>query len=65
MADNGDDFLTRINALADELKLDGAKREEFLEQHITKKGGYKKVTSWVPDEGGSSRGGSDGGGWWK
>lgn len=61
-----DDFLTKISALADEYKLEGEKREEFLEMHLSKKGGYKKVTSWVKDEGGSSRtGGSASGGWWK
>lgn len=58
MAGNeGPSFFEKISAMADELGLEGDDKDNFVNQAMERKGGHRKVVTWVPDDG---KGGSDG-----
>lgn len=44
-------FYDKVKAMADELGLEGDERDAYINQSMEKKGGHRKVTSWVPDDG--------------
>jgi len=49
----------RISAMADELKLEGDDKDNFVNQAMERAGGHKKVVTWVPDAG-DGKGDKDG-----
>lgn len=66
MAAEESDFMEAVSKMADAMGLKGEDRDQYIEQHATKRGGYKKVVTWVKDD---SPGGDKGDekkqrGWW-
>jgi hypothetical protein len=51
------DFMEAVSKMADSMGLTGDARDEYLEQHATKRGGYKKVVTWVKDDKAGNEGG--------
>jgi len=50
-------FYDKIVHMAEEMGLKDDERDNFINQAMEKKGGHRKVTTWVPDDG---KGGDDG-----
>lgn len=44
-------FFENVKRMADELGLEGEERDNFIDRAMEKKGGHKKLTTWVPDDG--------------
>ena len=68
MADTGSkpggSFYDSVRNMAKELGLEGEEAENFINQAMEKKGGHRKVTTWVPDDGkGDGSGGQKDKGW--
>jgi hypothetical protein len=55
-------LLERVQAMAEELKLEGEEKEKYVDQHMVK-AGWKRSYSYEPPEGGSGGGGSGKTGW--
>jgi hypothetical protein len=54
MADAGKEsgsFYDKVKGMAKEMGLDGEEADNFINQAMEKKGGHKKMTTWVPDDG--------------
>lgn len=67
MAAEEPNFMEAVNKMADAMGLTGEDRDQYIEQHATKRGGFKKVVTWVPDTEGGKKGGEGGEksrGWW-
>lgn len=56
-------FYDNVKAMAKELGLDGEDADNFINQAMEKKGGHKKMTTWVPDDGKGDKGGKQGSSW--
>lgn len=49
-------FYESVKGMAKELGLDGEDADNFINQAMEKKGGHRKMTTWIPDDG---KGGDD------
>lgn len=59
MAEGTPSLFDRISAMADELKLEGDDKDNFVNQAMERAGGHKKVVTWVPDSGDKGGEGGD------
>ena len=57
-------FYDNVKRMAEELGLEGDERESFINQAMEKKGGHKKVTTWIPDDGKGGDGNTKSDGGW-
>jgi hypothetical protein len=44
-------FYEKVKGMAQEMGLEGDDLDNFINQAMEKKGGHRKVTTWVPDDG--------------
>jgi len=51
VAENTMSFYDKIKHLAEEMGLEGEEADNFINQSMEKKGGHKKVVTWIPDDG--------------
>jgi hypothetical protein len=49
-------FYDKIKSMAEEMGLEGDEKDNFINQAMEKKGGHKKVTTWIPDDGTDGQG---------
>lgn len=56
-------FYDQVKAMAKELGLEGDEADNFINQAMERKGGHRKVTTWVPDDGKGSEGGDKKNSW--
>jgi hypothetical protein len=63
MAENEPTLYDRVIAMAEELKLDGDERLQYIDQHMTKAGWTRNATYDPPESGNGSGGNKKSGGW--
>ena len=56
-------FYEKVKAMAEEMGLEGEEKDNYINQSMEKKGGHKKMTSWIPDDGKSEGGKKSGSSW--
>jgi hypothetical protein len=44
-------FYDKVKAMAEEMGLTGEEKDNYINASMEKKGGHKKITSWIPDDG--------------
>jgi len=44
-------FYEQVKGMAAEMGLDGEEADNFINQAMEKKGGHRKMTTWIPDDG--------------
>lgn len=44
-------FYDKVKAMAKELGLEGDEADTYINMSMEKKGGHRKVTSWIADDG--------------
>lgn len=59
----GSSFYEQVRNMARELGLEGDEMDNFINQAMERKGGHRKVTTWIPDDGKGDDGGKKSSSW--